>query len=613
MQFNILQKLSKLSDKALEEYLNKQPFKDLSLIKKELDDIYYNDEKFESPFTDSQYDLLKEIIQSKDKSFKDSVGSQIREDDNRVKLPYYLGSIDKIKFTEDNKLQNWLKKNICDQYIVQAKLDGCSCLLVKSMGVVKIYTRGDGDYGADISHLLEYIKNIPTNLKDDISIRGELIIKNQVFKEKYSKDVSNPRNMISGLLNSKSLKKGVTDIDFVAYEIIKDIDGLQDNIYRQFDKLSKLGFKVVKHKIEKELTMENLSENLLFQKQFSEYDIDGIVIYPDIEYKRNVDKNPKYAFAFKMQLDSNLIEAEVEKVIWNISKFKLIKPRIKIKPVNLNGVTINYTSGFNAKYIFDKNIGPGALIKLTRSGDVIPYIVDIIKSAEYPDIPVMPFKWNENRVDIIALEDCNNESEIKLISSFFKGMGIKFVNEKTVEKFYNSGYTSILKILEASVEDFENIDGFKKTLAEKVYNNIHNGLQNIKLYDLLGSSGVFEGFGSRKIKTLLEAIPNIFEIYTTIKEDEFLKKICNIEGFSEKSSLKIVKSLNLSIDLLEASRGPPYVLSTIFIAADPKTVFSRFTWAHFNSTLLSIDPIFESADAILKISQKQLIIKKVCE
>jgi oxalate decarboxylase/phosphoglucose isomerase-like protein (cupin superfamily) len=71
MQFNILQKLSKLSDKALEEYLNKQPFKDLSLIKKELDDIYYNDEKFESPFTDSQYDLLKEIIQSKDKSFKD--------------------------------------------------------------------------------------------------------------------------------------------------------------------------------------------------------------------------------------------------------------------------------------------------------------------------------------------------------------------------------------------------------------------------------------------------------------------------------------------------------------------------------------------------------------
>ena len=51
-----------------------------------------------------------------------------------------------------------------------------------------------------------------------------MIIKNQVFKEKYSKDVSNPRNMISGLLNSKSLKKGVADIDFIAYEIIKDID-----------------------------------------------------------------------------------------------------------------------------------------------------------------------------------------------------------------------------------------------------------------------------------------------------------------------------------------------------------------------------------------------------
>jgi len=288
------------------------------------------------------------------------------------------------------------------------------------------------------------------------------------------------------------------------------------------------------------------------EKEFSEYDIDGIIVIPDAEYIRNVDKNPKYSFAFKMQLDTNVVNVEVEKVLWNISKFGLLKPRVQIKPVNLNGVTITYTTGFNAKYIVEKNIGPGAIIKLTRSGDVIPFILGVIKPSQYSELlpDNIKYKWNENNVDIVALEDFSNEAEIKLISSFFKGMGIKFVSEKTVEKLYNSGYDSLIKILEGTSEDFAKIEGFQKTLADKVYINIHEGLQDVDKADIVGCAGVFEGFGTRKVKALLEGIPDIFDTNTT--NGELRNAICEIEGFSEKSADKIVESLPKVCEFLKS-------------------------------------------------------------
>ena len=413
--------LSKLSSEKLSLYFKTEHISVLYELKQTLDDLYYNSEK--SPFTDDQYDILKESIILRDKNFKDNIGSKIRNDDNRVKLPLYLGSIDKIKNTDEKKLQNWIKK-FPPPYIIESKLDGCSCLFINSNGVKKIYTRGDGIIGADISHLIKYIKNIPKHFKDDITLRGELIIKERVFNSKYSKDFSNPRNMVSGLLNAKSLREGVEDINFIAYEIITNNKTQEKQSY-QLETLRKTGFDVVDFSLKNELSLENLSEYLIYQKQLSDYEIDGIVIQQDSEYVRNIDKNPKYAFAFKMTLDSNIVNAEVEEVIWNISKFGLIKPRIRIKPVNLNGVVITYTSGFNAKYIHDKKIGKGSVVKLTRSGDVIPFIIEVLQCSKNPDMPSIKYDWNETGVDIMALEDENNEADIKLISSFFKGLDIK--------------------------------------------------------------------------------------------------------------------------------------------------------------------------------------------
>ena len=546
MEENLL-KLSSLSKSKFEQSLKKIRIDSLKEIKSYLDDKYYNTgEKCE--FTDQQYDILKDYIIKNDKDYENIIGSKIREDNNRVTLPLYLGSLDKIKLEDTNKLENWLEKYKYEEYIISDKLDGVSALFISKEGNMKLYTRGDGIIGADITHLIKYIIDIPKKLKEDIAIRGELIIKKEVFENKYSDKFANARNMVSGLVNSKSLREGVKDINFIGYEIIdiqKNIElKTQIKPFEQFKKIKELGFTLVRnHKINN-IEMDLLSEILLKNLSKNEYEIDGIIIQSNQEYIRNIKDNPKYQFAFKMTLDSNLIEAVVEEVEWNISKHKIIKPRIRIKPVNLNGVKITYATGFNAKYIFTKSIGSGSIVKITRSGDVIPFIVEVIKCSDKPDMPIIEYTWGENNVDIIVKDDIDNISDIKMISSFFQNMDIKCVSEATVERMYNYGLTNLKKIFEASISDFEKIDRFGPKLAEKIYNNIHNGLKNISIDILLGSSCVFGyGMGKRKIKVLMDEIPDLFTIYKKLTKEELLNKINKLEGFSNITSQKILDNI----------------------------------------------------------------------
>ena len=109
------------------------------------------------------------------------------------------------------------------KYIIEDKLDGVSCLMTSRDGVIKLYTRGDGIVGADISYLADYFITIPKNLSEDISVRGELIMNKKLFDKKYSKKYSNPRNLVAGMTGAKTIKKGIRDIQFIAYEMIDDV------------------------------------------------------------------------------------------------------------------------------------------------------------------------------------------------------------------------------------------------------------------------------------------------------------------------------------------------------------------------------------------------------
>jgi NAD-dependent DNA ligase len=104
------------------------------------------------------------------------------------------------------------------------------------------------------------------------------------------------------------------------------------------------------------------------------------------------------------------------------------------------------------------------------------------------------------------------------------------------------GLDNILKILKASEKDFSKIEGLGDKSAKKIYENIHKGLQNITLPQLMASSSLFgQGIGVKKLETLIEEIPNIL----TLSKEELKEKVLNTKGFSEITTNKIVDNIDL--------------------------------------------------------------------
>ena len=73
------------------------------------------------------------------------------------------------------------------------------------------------------------------------------------------------------------------------------------------------------------------------------------------------------------------VNIKVLDIEWNVSKDGYIKPTLILEPTELGDVLVSRTTGFNAKYIYDNKLGKGSIVKMIRSGDVIPHIVEVIK------------------------------------------------------------------------------------------------------------------------------------------------------------------------------------------------------------------------------------------
>lgn len=508
---------------------------DLVKILKYASNKYYNDIEV---LSDKEYDLLYDLLKKKSpkNKFFEQIGYEVNNK-NKVKLPYHMGSMDKKK-PGDKTITSWLKK-YKGPYTITDKLDGVSGLLSIKNNDMRLYTRGDGTYGTDISHIIPAIlPNKNKLINSELNVRGEFIITKKNF-EKYKKKYSNSRSMVNGIINKKNpTEKELKLVDFVIYEYISNF-----KLSKQLKIINKLGFIMVNAIKTDSINEKDLSKLLQNRKNNSNYDIDGLIITDDNNHNRNKSGNPDYAFAFK---DISLLESadvEVVKVEWNISKDNLLKPRIEIKPVSLSGVTINYVTGFNAKYIVDNKIGKGSKLKIIRSGDVIPHIIDIIKKTE-PSMPKYKYRWTDSKIDIIITEDNEDirfEKLTKSITYFLKKLDIKNIDTKLVEKFILNKLDTIPKLLKAKSKDFLNIDGIKETMASKIYDNIQNGIKNVKLSKLMTASNIFgQGFGEKKLEVIIKEYPDIIK-YS--KKDEIIKIIKELNGFEEKTATKFAEGL----------------------------------------------------------------------
>ena len=500
-----------------------------NLIKK-ANDAYYNN----SPLmTDNEFDIIKEYFESKypDNPVLKNIGAPITK--HKVILPYNMPSMDKIK-PDTDALSKWMKKYTGD-YLLSCKLDGVSGMYSTENNKEELYTRGDGKIGQNITHLLSVL-NLPK--VKDIVVRGEFIIKKEVFNEKYKSKFSNSRNLVSGIINSKSIDKKIKDMDFVAYEIIKPVLKPSD----QMKILEKVGFKTVRNALFVTLTNDLLSQILIDWRNNHEYEIDGIIVSDNKIYNRT-DKNPEHSFAFKMVISEQIAEAKVVDVIWNASKSGYLKPRVRIEPINIGGVRIEYATGFNGKFIESNKIGIGAVIQLIRSGDVIPYIKSVTTEAEEAKMPNVPYHWNETKVDII-LDNVEDDMTVleNNITSFFVGIKVEGLSTGNVKRLMNAGYDSIIKIIHMKKKDYEGIEGFQEKMINKIYDGIKERLKASSLVDIVAASNMLgRGIGKRKLEPIFEKYPNLFTL--SVSNEELKIMLLSVNGIGEENANSIVENM----------------------------------------------------------------------
>jgi NAD-dependent DNA ligase len=337
--------------------------------------------------------------------------------------------------------------------------------------------------------------------------------------------------MVAGIVNHKTINESIKDLSFVAYEVMKPIRKPSE----QMELLLTLDVECVLYKIEQNISNELLSETLQHWRYNYAYEIDGVIVANDALYERKAG-NPEHAFAFKMVLSDQVAEAKVVDVIWAASKDGYLKPRVQIEPINLGGVQITYATGFNGAFINDNKIGIGATIELIRSGDVIPYIRNVIVPADEPKMPSVPFKWNDTHVDIM-LEDLESDETVreKVVTGFFRGIGVEGLSTGNIKRMMEAGYDSVAKILKMEISDFLQVEGFKEKTASKLYNGIREKIDAASLTTIMSASNMFgRGFSEKKIELIMESYPDVLLSKET--NSQKIAKIAAIKGMANKSA-----------------------------------------------------------------------------
>lgn len=437
-------------------FVNELTLKQVDELLQDLNNQYYSTGI--SGLADEEYDSFLEQALNVYPELRDKYSGVVTEEadlsNDSIELPFYLGSLDKIK--TEKEIDNFTKKLGLGikEVIITPKLDGLSAFYDVSNR--KLYTRGDGIKGRNITRIKELIfgimenygnmKNLPLpssiDIEYGIGIRGEMVMRKDVFAKKYSSTFKNSRNMICGCLNkamsystTSELKKDKTlllmlkDIQFVAYDIYCN----HDTIYYQLlektvnnnimDRLYGLQLvdDILSHNFQNENYNDKIEDTNLYygihfmvmelnincyndvssklKKTFDSllkayknvydnnynYEIDGIVVrakdqFYNYETMMETKKNPKYAIAYKNNdISVSSSIGTVHHINWNISKHGYSKPTIILEtPIICDSSSVQNVTGFNAKFIVMNKIRKGTKLRIGLSGGIIPHIFNII-------------------------------------------------------------------------------------------------------------------------------------------------------------------------------------------------------------------------------------------
>lgn len=380
---------------------------------------YYTDGS--SPLTDAEFDALIEQLKAEQPDSELlttgwGYSADVDNTGNKVKHKYgRAGSLTKVHSYSE----------LPSGFVVRdasLKLDGLSTVLYYENGkYVQALTRGDGEVGIDITSKLKPLVPDKLNCEFTGAIRGEILMrydKFSRFKEAHP-DAKNPRNSAAGLINGKDMQADIEYyLDVVVYTIVgwenptsSDIEDMLEQEDIRYSLCKIYPGTIVPYRTILDELDDNSFEKLMTDLKPEWYDMypaDGIVLTSDMYYDASTYQVNWNAVAYKYPNES--VETTVEGVEWSLTKTGYLVPRVKIEPKFVDGSTINYCTGYNAKYIVDNKIGKGAVVTFSKHGMIIPNIDEVVSTPDenqftYPDrCPVCNNKLTWQGVHLI----CNN-------------------------------------------------------------------------------------------------------------------------------------------------------------------------------------------------------------
>jgi len=459
-------------------------YKELKQLIQKHNQAYYDNSA--SVITDAEYDQLYDKLESMEKAQgwrdHDSPTKHVGGAAGKVTHPYKLYSLRKI-YEGEEELESWMNVKL-------PKIDGTNLTLIYRRGKLKMgLTRGNGEQGEDVTHLAEWIKNVPHRIDtqfDEVVINGECVTDNEV---------ENFRNYVSGALGLKSAHDFKDrNINFIAHDWL----GVDMDYLPRMKVLTGMGFFTV---------LEDRAWN---------YPKDGIVYrcnsYAKSQQLGYTSKYPRFAVALKQRMTEIAITT-LQDVLWVVGRTGTVNPTGVVDPVVLDDATISRVTLHNIGIIEEHNLGLGDTIQIERAGGVIPKFIGVVQHSEH-GIKVNKYHA-EQTIGMqtkrdgprLMVADKNNINTSKVLEHFIKTLDVKGLGPASVKKM---GLTHPVDLFEDQNWDKLGANG------SKVEAEIER--TKTKPYDIVLASLGISGVGRRAAKLIVSKIPafrNLRDIETT--------------------------------------------------------------------------------------------------
>jgi len=441
-----------------------------------------------------------------------------------VDLPVIMLSTDKAYSTEE--VERWAsriekasqeigKDFLSLKFKVTPKLDGYAAY---DDGQT-LYTRGDGRKGQDIGRVFERGLQVANKGQRGLGA-GEIVVSRSYFDENLADFFDNARNFQASVIKEKELEEhaeqAINDqaAVFYPFALLPCWEGNWKTLLIDFDNI----IKDIWHKVD--------------------YDVDGVILeIVDDELKTYMGAT-RHHHRWQLAYKENLQTAEVKvlHVTPQTSRSGRITPVAELEPVRLSGALLSRATAHHYKMVVEKGIGPGAIIELARSGEVIPKIERVIRPAE-PQVPEHCPSCNHSLIwdndYLICPNNLHCPAQISnSMEHFFRvlknndGFG-----SATIKKLYEYG---IRRVDEIYVEQFESMGFGPKQSQNLVDQLLRSRTEAVEDWRFLAAFGVFRmGLGNCERLLSHYALSDIFQLSEA--------DIIAIEGFAEKTAAVITE------------------------------------------------------------------------